>query len=136
MPCPLSLPHRPCRVLHDFAWHGDICECVSYIIAGRAANSLAGSQKVSQEPGNRLFCIARRHCDSFSPSLERSVARCCVGLCISTVTMAATTVMPSPLQSDGRLLSRFRAHPQLHLWSIHDQDQGGDFSGDRRDGVK
>lgn len=30
--------------------------------------------------------------------------------------------MPSSSQSDARLLSWFRADPQLHLCSIHDQD--------------
>lgn len=43
------------------------CECVSYIIAETAANGLAGSQKLSQEPENRLFCMAHRRCDSFYP---------------------------------------------------------------------
>lgn len=46
---------------------GDICECVSYIMAELAANGLAGSQKLSQEPGNILFCIAHCRCDSCNP---------------------------------------------------------------------
>lgn len=133
-------PHRLCRVLHDFAWHGDIWECVSYIIAELAANCLSGSQKLSQEPGNRLFCVAHHHCDSLYPPWNAPWPD---AVCINS-NNGSNHSNASALQLDGHrsaaVMVSSRTDPQLHLRPLIPtasyQDHRGGISGGRRNDVK